>query len=78
MVKKPKTESAVKSTVIHKDMNSQAREEFLNLVTADTSLSQIWKNTLIPLISESIPDDLTPLKDLIKGVPYVKAETTQH
>lgn len=70
MVKKPKNENAVKSTVVLRDMNSQTREEFLNLVTADTSLSPSWKDTLIPLISESIPDDLTPLQDLIDGVPY--------
>jgi len=60
------------------DMNSQAREEFLRLVTDDTTLNQTWKGSLIPLISEKIPDDLTPLQDLIDGVPHAQAETTQN
>lgn len=67
-----------KSTFSLKDMNSQAREEFLRLVTADTTLNQTWKDTLTPLISESIPDDLTSLQDLINGVPHAHVETTQN
>jgi len=61
-----------------KDMNSQAREEFLRLVTADTTLNRIWKDSLKPLISESIPDDLTPLQDLVDGVPHAETQTTQN
>jgi len=65
-----------KSTVSLKDMNSRAREEFLRLVTADTTINQIWKDSLTPLISESIPDDLTPLQNLVDGVPHVETQTT--
>lgn len=61
-----------------KDMNSQAREEFLRLVTADTTLNRIWKDSLKPIISESIPDDLTPLQDLVDGGPHAKTQTTQN
>lgn len=67
-----------KSALTLKDMNSQAREEFLRLVTADTTLNQTWKDSLTPLISESIPDDLTPLQDLVDGVPHADTQTTQN
>jgi len=59
-----------------RDMNSQAREEFLRLITADDTLNQTWKDTLTPLISDKIPDDLSSLQNLIDGVPNVETQTT--
>lgn len=66
----------LKSSVILKDMNSQAREEFLRLISSDDNLNQIWKDTLTPLVSEKIPDDLSSLQNLIDGVPNVEIQAT--
>jgi len=76
--KNPKNEAIAKPTVTIKDMNSQAREEFLMLIKVDTTLNQTWKDTLTPLVSEKIPDDLSPLQDLIDGVPNAETQATQN
>ena len=68
--------SEPKSSVILKDMNSQARVEFLRLITSDDNLNQTWKETLTPLISEKIPDDLSSLQKLIDGVPNGEIQAT--
>ena len=59
-------------------MNYQAREEFLRLVIADSKLNQAWKETLVYLVSEKIPDDMTPLRNLIDGVPDAPAQTIKN
>jgi hypothetical protein len=61
-----------------KDTNSQAWEEFLRLITADDTLNQTWKDALTPLVSEKIPDDLSPLQNLIDGGPHAETQTTQN
>jgi len=66
-----------KPPVSLKDMNSLAREEFIQLIKTDTSLTPTWKDAITPLISEKIPDDLSSLQELIDGVPHVETETTQ-
>jgi len=76
--KKPKPSAKIKPVVALKDMNTQAREEYLKLIDADSTLSKIWKDALIPLISEKIPDNLSPLQDLIDGVPDAKAQTIKN
>jgi len=76
--KTPAKPEEPKKPVSLKDMNSQAREEFLRLVTDDITMNQTWKDSLTPLISECIPDDLTPLQDLIDGVPHAETQTTQN
>lgn len=63
--------------VSFKDMNSMAREEFIRLISADALLTPAWKDAITPLVSEKIPDDLSPLQILIDGVPHVETETTQ-
>ena len=66
-----------RKTISLKDMNLLAREEFVQLIKADTFLNPTWKNTITSLISEKIPDDLSPLQVLIDGVPNAETETTQ-
>jgi hypothetical protein len=80
MVKGKKIPAKIKEPekpVSFKDMNSMAREEFIQLIKTDTSLTPTWKDTITPLISKEIPDDLSPLQILIDGIPHVKTETTQ-
>jgi hypothetical protein len=75
--KNPAKLNVTEKTVSCKDMNSQARENFIQLITADGSLTSTWRDTITPLVQEKIPDDLSPLQKLIEGVPYVKTETAQ-
>ncbi len=76
--KSPKPTTETKPTAILKDMNSQAREKFIELFKSDDTLDQTWKDTLIPLISEKISDDLSPLQALIDGVPNADTQATQN
>jgi hypothetical protein len=75
-ISKSKVETA--PAIASKDMNSQAREEFLNLIMSDDTLNLVWKDTLKTLVSVEIPDDLSSLQRLIDGVPNVEAQTTQN
>lgn len=59
-----------------KDMNLLARQEFIRLINTKIPLDQAWKDTISLLVSERLPDDLSPLQELIDGVPHVETETT--
>lgn len=73
-----KSEVKTAPTSTSKDMNSQAREEFLNLIIVDNTLNPVWKDALKTLVSIEIPDDFSSLKGLIDGVPNVETQTTQN
>lgn len=78
MKKKAKAPAETKPPVVLKDMNIQALEEYRRLINTDSTLSKTWKDALTPLISEKIPDDLSPLQNLIDGVPDAEAQTIKN
>lgn len=64
------------TVISFKDMNLLARQEFIQLINTDTSLDPAWKDTILLLVSGRLPDDLSPLRELIDGIPNVETKKT--
>ena len=52
-------------TLTGTDLNAEALEVLRTLVASANSLPEEWRTTILALVSEGIPGDLTPLEMLI-------------
>jgi hypothetical protein len=49
------------------DFNALALEEFIKIIKSNEELDPQWKETIIELAKNGIPDDLSSLEAIIRG-----------
>ena len=59
------------------DLNALAVVEFRLLLEADSKILTPWKEVVIELLGDGIPQDLTPLQALLDGEVNAATEETQ-
>lgn len=49
-----------------RDINALAAKELFRLIRQDQSLAQEWKDKMLDLLKDGVPEDITPLSKMIE------------
>lgn len=59
------------------DLNAKAMDEFRNLVTMDTELDIAWRDALLAITADGIPDAIDSLQVLAKGGNHAETQNSK-